>query len=42
MGIVQASIPLFFLLIALELLWSRATGNRVVRLNDSVQSNNRL
>ena len=36
MGIVQASIPLFFLLIALELLWSRATGNRVVRLNDSL------
>ena len=36
MGIIQASIPLFFLLIALELLWSRATGARVLRLNDSL------
>jgi sterol desaturase/sphingolipid hydroxylase (fatty acid hydroxylase superfamily) len=36
MGIIQASIPLFFLLIAAELLWSRATGRRVLRLNDSL------
>lgn len=36
MGIIQAAIPLFFLLIALELLWSRATGTRVLRLNDSL------
>jgi alkylglycerol monooxygenase len=36
MGIIQASIPLFFLLIALELAWSRATGRRVLRLNDSL------
>jgi sterol desaturase/sphingolipid hydroxylase (fatty acid hydroxylase superfamily) len=36
MGIIQASIPLFFLLIAAELLWSRATGRSVLRLNDSL------
>ena len=36
MGIIQASIPLFFALIALELLWSQATGRRVLRLNDSL------
>ncbi len=36
MGIIQASIPLFFLLIALELLWSRVTGRRVLRMNDSL------
>ncbi len=36
MGIIQASIPLFFFLIALELLWSGATGARVLRLNDSL------
>jgi len=36
MGIIQASIPLFFLLIAAELLWSRATGRRVLRMNDSL------
>lgn len=36
MGIIKASIPLFFLLIAAELLWSRATGTRVMRLNDSL------
>lgn len=36
MGIIKASIPLFFLLIAAELLWSRATGKRVMRLNDSL------
>jgi len=36
MGIVTASIPLFFLLIALELLWSQRTGRRVVRLNDAL------
>ncbi|MBX3132203.1 MAG: sterol desaturase family protein [Gemmatimonadaceae bacterium] len=36
MGIIKASIPLFFLLIAAELLWSRASGRRVMRLNDSL------
>jgi sterol desaturase/sphingolipid hydroxylase (fatty acid hydroxylase superfamily) len=36
MGIIQASIPLFFVLIAAELLWSQASGRRVVRLNDSL------
>lgn len=36
MGIIKASIPLFFLLIAAELLWSKATGKRVMRLNDSL------
>ena len=36
MGIIQASIPLFFVLIAAELLWSRATGRRVLRMNDSL------
>ncbi len=36
MGIIKASIPLFFLLIAAELLWSRVTGRRVMRLNDSL------
>ena len=36
MGIIQASIPLFFLLIGAELLWSRATGRQVLRLNDSL------
>jgi sterol desaturase/sphingolipid hydroxylase (fatty acid hydroxylase superfamily) len=36
MGIIQASIPVFFLLIALELLWSERSGRRVMRLNDSL------
>lgn len=36
MGIIQASIPLFFLLIGAELLWSRVTGRRVLRMNDSL------
>ncbi len=36
MGIIKASIPLFFLLIGAELLWSRVTGRRVMRLNDSL------
>lgn len=36
MGIIKASIPLFFLLIAAELLWSKAVGRRVMRLNDSL------
>ncbi|MEX2182088.1 MAG: sterol desaturase family protein [Gemmatimonadaceae bacterium] len=36
MAIIQASIPLFFLLIVAELLWSRTTGRRVMRLNDSL------
>lgn len=36
MGIIQASIPLFFLLIGAELLWSRVTGRQVLRLNDSL------
>ena len=36
MGIIQASIPIFFVLIAVELLWSQASGRRVLRLNDSL------
>ncbi len=36
MGIIQASIPLFFVLIALELAWSQRTGRRALRLNDSL------
>ncbi len=36
MHIIQVSIPLFFLLIAPELLWSQRTGRRVVRLNDAL------
>ena len=36
MGIVTASIPLFFFLIALELFWSQRAGRRVVRLNDAL------
>ena len=36
MGIIKASIPLFFALIGVELLWSRVTGRRVLRLNDSL------
>lgn len=36
MGIIQAAIPLFFLLIGAELLWSRVTGKRVLRMNDSL------
>jgi sterol desaturase/sphingolipid hydroxylase (fatty acid hydroxylase superfamily) len=36
MGIIKASIPLFFLLIAAELLWSSVTGKRVMRMNDSL------
>lgn len=36
MGIIRASIPIFFVLIALELLWSQASGRRVLRLNDSL------
>lgn len=36
MGIIQAAIPLFFLLIGAELLWSRVTGRRVLRMNDSL------
>jgi alkylglycerol monooxygenase len=34
--IIKASIPIFFALIAAELLWSRVTGRRVARLNDSL------
>lgn len=36
MGIIQASIPIFFVLIALELLWAQTSGRRVLRLNDSL------
>ena len=36
MGIIQASIPIFFVLIALELVWAQVSGRRVVRLNDSL------
>ncbi len=36
MGIIQASIPIFFVLIALELIWAQVSGRRVLRLNDSL------
>jgi len=36
MSIIQASIPLFFLLIVAELLWSHWRGQRLSRLNDAV------
>ena len=36
MDFIKASIPLFFALIGLELLWSRVTGRRIGRLNDSL------
>ncbi len=36
MGIIQASIPLFFLLIGAELVWAQWSGRRVLRLNDSL------
>ncbi len=36
MDVIQASIPLFFLLIGLELLVARRTGRHLYRLNDSI------
>jgi sterol desaturase/sphingolipid hydroxylase (fatty acid hydroxylase superfamily) len=36
MGIIQASIPLFFLLLTLELVWSQLSGKRLLRLNDAL------
>ena len=36
MDVIQASIPLFFLLIGLELLVARSTGRHRYRLNDSI------
>jgi len=36
MGIIQASIPLFFLLIGAELVWAQVSGRKVLRLNDSL------
>ncbi len=36
MSIIQASIPLFFLLIGIELLVARRRGQRLARLNDSI------
>lgn len=36
MSVIQASIPLFFLLIGIELLVARVRGSRAYRLNDSV------
>lgn len=36
MGIIQASIPIFFVLIALELTWSRLRAPEAVRLNDAL------
>ena len=36
MSIIQAAIPLYFLLIALELVWSHRTGRPISRLNDAV------
>lgn len=35
-AIIRASIPLFFALIVLELLWSQRAGQRVARLNDAL------
>jgi len=36
MGVIQASIPIFFLLIAVELASARLRGHQVARLNDSI------
>ena len=36
MHVIQAAIPLFFLCIVLELLWSQRTGRRISRLNDAL------
>ena len=36
MSIIQASIPLFFLLLGIELVYARMSGNRLLRLNDSI------
>ncbi|MFM8909309.1 MAG: sterol desaturase family protein [Gemmatimonadota bacterium] len=36
MHVIQAAIPLFFLCIVLELLWSQCTGRRIARLNDAL------
>lgn len=36
MHVIQGAIPLFFLCILLELLWSQWTGRRVSRLNDAL------
>ncbi len=36
MGIIQASIPLFFFLIGIELIVARYRGERVSRMNDSI------
>jgi sterol desaturase/sphingolipid hydroxylase (fatty acid hydroxylase superfamily) len=36
MSIIQASIPLFFFLIGVELVYQRVSGARLVRLNDAI------
>ncbi len=36
MSIIQASIPLFFVLIGIELLYQRVSGRKLVRLNDAI------
>ena len=36
MKIIEASIPLFFLLIALEIIVARVRQKRLIRLNDSI------
>ena len=36
MGVIQAAIPIFFVCIALELLWSQRAGRRISRLNDAL------
>mgnify|MGYP001810218775 CR=1 FL=1 len=36
MGLIEASIPIFFALIALELVWARVRGDRVYRFADSI------
>src|SRR3974390_1912849 len=36
MAVIEYSIPLFFLLIGVELVYARAKGLRLLRLNDSI------
>jgi len=38
MSIIQASIPLFFILIGVELLYQRVAGAKLVRLNDAMSN----
>ena len=38
MSIIQASIPLFFILLGLELAYARLSGRGLLRLNDSISN----